>query len=183
LKKLSKLTYTQIIILTGLATFFFGFGAGALLNWYFIATNNPFVQQFRSTLTYSSAIIGDGLLLPITNMLMVAFLLRRKRYLAKRIRVFGVLGGLIITAYFHITQALEGIVNWAMPSPWHWNALGVWHFFYMLSVTTLISTFYITSFVVMRAEKRIPRVVFLVSVGIFIFLVLLRVDYINVKIF
>jgi hypothetical protein len=121
--------------------------------------------------------------LPITNMLMVAFLLRRKRYLAKRIRVFGVLGGLIITAYFHITQALEGIVNWAMPSPWHWNALGVWHFFYMLSVTTLISTFYITSFVVMRAEKRIPRVVFLVSVGIFIFLVLLRVDYINVKIF
>jgi hypothetical protein len=156
--------------LTGLATFFFGFGAGALLNWYFIATNNPFVQQFRSTLTYSSAIIGDGLL-------------RRKRYLAKRIRVFGVLGGLIITAYFHITQALEGIVNWAMPSPWHWNALGVWHFFYMLSVTTLISTFYITSFVVMRAEKRIPRVVFLVSVGIFIFLVLLRVDYINVKIF
>lgn len=176
-------TNKQIIILTGLATFFFGFGAGAILNWYLILTNNPFVREFRSTLSYSSAILGDGLILPITNMIMAAFLLKERKYLTKQVRGWGLVGGGIITAYFHITQALEGIVNWAMPSPWHWNLLGVWHFFYMLAVTTLISTFYLTCFLVIKTEKKIPRAFFVVSLGILAFLILLRLDYINIKLF
>jgi len=175
--------YRKAVILTGLATFFFGFGAGALLNWYLIIIHDPLVLEFRSTLNYSSAIIGDGLILPITNMLMVAFLLRRKKYFNEKLGVFGLLGGLVITAYFHITQAMLGIVNWTMPTPWHWNILGVWHFFYMLSVTTLITTFYLVLFKVIRKEKRIPKSGLLVSLGILFFLVLLKFDYINIKLF
>jgi len=177
------MTTKKIIILTGLATFFFGFGAGALLNWYLIQVKDPLVEQFRSTLSYSSAIIGDGLILPITDMLMVAFLLNHRRYLTIKIRLAGFLGGIIITAYFHITQALLGIVNWAMPSPWHWNALGLWHFFYMLAVTTLISTYYLVMLMTIQKEKKIPKSVFLVSLGILVFLALLKLDYINIKLF
>lgn len=173
----------KIIIYTGLATFFFGFFAGALLNWYWILVDDPFVEQFRSTLNYTSAIIGDGIVLPLVNMLMVAFLLKVRRYLTLKIKFFGFIFGLLITLYFHITQALEGIVNWAMPEPWHWNLLGLWHFFYMLAVATLISTFYLVCFKVIKKEKRIPKSIFIVSLGILFFLVLLRLDYISVDLF
>src|SRR4051812_2844382 len=117
----------QLILLSGLATFFFGFGAGALYNLYLIKINDPLVTQFRSSLTYKSAIFGDGILLPIINMVMVSFLLKHKVLLTRKVKNLGFFGGALITAYFHITQALEGIVNWAMPSPWHWNLLGLWH--------------------------------------------------------
>ena len=182
-KGITQLSKKQIIFATGLTTFFFGFFAGALLNWYLIAVNDPLVTQFRSTLNYTSAIIGDGIVLPITNMIMVAFLLNHRKYLNKYTKYGGFAGGVIITAYFHITQAVQGIVNWAMPTPWHWNVLGFWHFFYMLAVSTLISGFYIAVFQYIKREGRVPKSAFLASFGIVIFLILLRLDYFTIKLF
>ncbi len=73
----------KIILGTGLATFFFGFGAGALYNLYLIQVNDPLVTQFRASLSYKSAIFGDGILLPIINMVMVSFLLKHQQLLQK----------------------------------------------------------------------------------------------------
>ncbi len=171
----------KAIILTGLATFFFGFGAGAILNLYLISVNSQLVAGLRSSLSYISSIYGDGALLPIVNMVMVAFLYKRKEFVRKNSLIVGFIGGGVITSYFHITQALNGIVNWTMPTPWHWNLLGVWHGLYMLSVTSLIVLFYFVSILSARRDKKIPKEVYIVTGGIIIFLLLLRFDYMSVS--
>ena len=173
----------QIIALTGLGTFLFGFGAGAAYNWYLIQIHDPLVEQFRASLSYKSAIFGDGILLPIVNMVMISFLLKHRGLLTKKVRGFGVFGGALITAYFHITQALDKVVNWAMPSPWHWNLLGLWHAIYMFSVSTLISTFLAVSILVMYKTKKVPWQFIFAAFGVFLFLIILRLDYIDIKIF
>lgn len=165
------------ILGVGLATFFFGFGAGALYNLYLIYTNSPVVSTLRTSLTFKSSIFGDGILLPLINMLAVAFLLGHKSYLTKVVKRLALLGGVVITAYFHITQAAKGLVNWAMPTPWHWNFLGLWHAIYMFSVSSFLAFFYIIAVRVAGKEKRVPIQLVVVTVGLLIFFILLDLDY------
>lgn len=167
----------KAIIVTGLSTFFFGFGAGAILNLYLISIHSPLVSQLRSSLSFISSIYGDGILLPIINMIMVAFLYDQKKFVSRKTLAFGFLGGAAITAYFHISQALQGLVNWTMPTPWHWNILGLWHAIYMFSVTSLISLFFIVSLISFKKEKKFSGKAVIVVIGLLLFLILLRFDY------
>ena len=171
----------NIVWLTGFATFFFGFGAPAVLNLILFAIKSPLVLNFRSSLNFASSILGDGVILPIVNMLIARFILNNLK-LVNRVNVFaGVIFGLIITLYFYITQAVQGLVNWSMPKPWQWNFLGVWHFFYMLSVASLISFYFLLLIKRIRKDKLIPRDAFLIIGGIILFLILLKLDYANVR--
>src|SRR3989344_9663148 len=120
----------KFIILTGLSTFFFGFGAGAILNVYLILVNSSLVQELRGSLTFISSIFGDGIILPIINMIAMSVILNNKKYVNKFSIVFGLICGLLITIWFHTVQGLQGLVNWSMPTPWHWNFLGFWHAVY-----------------------------------------------------
>lgn len=169
------------LIVTAIATFFFGFGAGAILNLYLIFIHSPLIEKLRGSLNYTSSIFGDGILLPIVNMVMVSFLYDKKEFITKKTLGVGLFGGLLITAYFHISQALQGLVNWAMPTPWHWNFLGLWHGIYMLSVTSLITLFFTVSFLLAKRERNVAKEFFIVALGLIIFLFLLRIDYLKVS--
>jgi len=171
----------KIIIGVGAATFFFGFGAGAILNLYLLAIHSPLVVQLRSSLMFVSSILGDGIILPIVNMLIVSSLIKNKEFISRLIVALSLFCGLIITLYFHITQAVQGLVNWTMPKPWEWNFLGVWHALYMFAVGSLISLFYIVLVISIAKRKRFAKEGALVTLGIILFLVLLRLDYIDVK--
>jgi len=171
----------KIIIGVGAATFFFGFGAPAILNLYLLSINSPLVLQFRSSLMYISSIFGDGMILPIVNMLIVSSLIKNQEFISRLIVFLSLFFGLIITLYFHITQALHGLVNWSMPKPWEWNFLGAWHTLYMLIVTSLISLFYIVLILNFKKQKKLHREAVLITLGIILFLVLLKVDYIGTK--
>lgn len=171
----------SIVFLAGAATFFFGFAAGALLNIYFILAGSSFVREFRSSLSYKSAIFGDGIILPIIVMLGVSFLLKNKHLIGKKTLFFAFASGMLITVYFHVSQAIEGLVNWTMPSPWHWNALGVWHALYMLSIATLGMLYFMIVFKSAKKTRRVSPEFFLISLGVIIFFVLLRLDYISVQ--
>lgn len=171
-------TSDQIVALVGFITFFFGFAAGALLNLYYISINHPLVHQFRGALTYKSAIFGDGIILPIINMVAAAFILKNWDYVGRKTRETALVVGILVTAYFHINQAVNNIVNWAMPRAWHWNILGLWHGIYMFFVASLLALFYMLVIRYMKEEKDIPTAVVVVSVGIVIFFFLLRLDYI-----
>lgn len=170
----------EIVVATGLLTFFFGFGAGAILNFYLLAINNPLVTEYRSVLTYVSAILGDGIILPIINMVAMAFFLNNREYLTTITLRLALVAGLAVTLYFSISQAIGGIVNWAMPTPWHWNFLGLWHAVYMFSVASFLSLFYLVSIRFIAREKELPRQLVFVTLGIIIFFILLRLDYIAV---
>ncbi len=172
----------RLVLLTGLLTFFFGFGAGALLNLYLISVHSPLVEQFRSSLSFKSSIYGDGILLPIINMIIVSFLLKKREFLKRKTISLAFFFGILITSYFHISQAVRGLVNWSMPSPWNWNFLGVWHGVYMLAVASLLSLFYVVLFVSFIKQKKLPREGVWVTIGILVFLLLLRIDYSSVNI-
>ena len=170
----------QIVALVGFITFFFGFAAGAVLNLYLIAINHPLVHQFRAALSYKSAIFGDGILLPILNMIAASFVLKNWSLATKKTKQSALLMGLGVMLYFHINQAMQGIVNWAMPQPWHWNILGFWHMIYMFSVASLLALFYLVLIKYVKEEKELPLAAVIVSLGIIGFFVLLRLDYIAI---
>ena len=166
---------------TGLATFFFGFGAGALLHLYLMAVSSPLIANLRGSLNFKSSIIGDGVVLPVVNMLAVSFLIAERSRVGREELAVALALGIAVTVYFHVVQAVRGLVNWAMPAPWRWNALGVWHAAYMLAVSTLLSLFYVTSAVLARENQAPLRDVALVSGGVALFFVLLRLDYVSVR--
>lgn len=171
----------SIVWLTGLATFFFGFGAAALLNLYLLAIRSPLVLNFRSSLNFVSSILGDGIILPVVNMFIASFIFRNLTLITRLSVVAGLVAGFFITIYFYITQAIKGLVNWSMPTPWHWNFLGVWHFFYMLSVSSLISFYILILIKKIIKDKTLPKDAFLIIGGIVFFLILLKLDYSNVN--
>ena len=178
---LTKLHKKDIILLTGVGTFVFGFGAAAVLNLYLFAIHAPLVLKFRSSLMYVSSIVGDGIILPAVNMIIVSSLIKNKEFISRLTIVLSLFFGLLVTLYFHITQAVQGLVNWSMPNPWQWNFLGVWHALYMLAVVSLICLFYIVFAINITKHKRVTKETVLVTIGIVFFLILLRLDYIGAK--
>lgn len=168
------------ILGVGLGTFFFGFGAAALLNLYFLMIRSPLVLNFRSSLNFISSILGDGIILPVVNMLIVLFIIKNLALMSRVNIILGTVLGFFITIYFYITQAVKGLVNWSMPTPWHWNFLGVWHFFYMLSVASLISFYFLLLIKKITKDKVLPKDAFIIIGGIVIFLILLKLDYAKV---
>ena len=177
----SMLSTGHPVLDVGLATFFFGFGAGAVLNLYLLATSSPLIEQLRGSLNYKSSIIGDGLLLPIVNAVAMSFLRSEHALVGRDVLIIAVALGLCVTAYFHIVQAMRGLVNWAMPSPWRWNLLGAWHAGYMFAVATFLSLFYAVSVTALRARDGASLDLFIVTTGIALFFVLLRLDYVSVR--
>ncbi|MDP2637437.1 MAG: hypothetical protein Q8P26_00045 [Candidatus Levybacteria bacterium] len=175
------MTQKRIVWLVGAATFFFGFGASAMLNAYLFMIKSPLVLNFRSSLNFVSSIFGDGIILPIVNMLIARFILGNLG-LINKLNVFaGIVFGLAITFYFYITQAVKGLVNWSMPTPWHWNFLGVWHFFYMLSVSSLLSFYVLLLIKKIKKDKVTPKDAFVIVGGVIIFLILLKLDYADIS--
>ena len=177
----TQIIAAQIIAATGVATFFFGFGAGALLNLYLTRINSPLVAELRGSLNYISSIVGDGVLLPVVNMVAVAFLLHEAARITATVWVASILLGLCVTTYFHLVQAIRGLVNWAMPEPWRWNALGAFHAAYMLAVATLISMFYVVTVLAAVGGGAPWMSAVVVSAGMAAFFVLLRLDYAAVE--
>lgn len=170
-----------VIISVGLGTLFFGFLAAAFLNLYLIWVGSPFINEFRAALTYKSAIFGDGILLPVVNMIITAFFFKKAKLITRKTVNLGLFLGFLVTAYFHIAQAVGNVINWAMPAPWQWNILGLWHAIYMFSVASFICLFYIIALKVMQKEKYAPKELVIVTLGIVIFFALLRLDYIDIN--
>ncbi len=169
----------NIVWLMGFATFLFGFGAPAVLNLILFAIKSPLVLNFRSSLNFVSAILGDGIILPVTNMLITVFIFSNCKLINRLILIAALISGLGITFYFHITQAFAGLVNWAMPQPWQWNFLGIWHALYMFSVTSLISFYFLLLIKKVSKERIFPKQAIFIILGLILFIILLKLDYAN----
>lgn len=170
-----------IIAIVGLGTFFFGFFAGAALSFYLNSVHSAMFGTLRTSLQFKSAIFGDGIILPIANMFAASFLIDQKKILTKKLIKSSVLIGLAITAYFHLNQALNNLVNWAMPTPWHWNFLGLWHAVYMFSVCSFLAMFYLTSARFIRIKSRVPYEMYVITLSLVLFFLLLHLDYVTVS--
>ncbi|HEV8230667.1 MAG TPA: hypothetical protein VGQ86_11980 [Candidatus Limnocylindria bacterium] len=124
------------------ATVFFGFVVQAAGNIYLRWRDDPIVSEYRTTLTYTSAIIGDGLLIPLVNVFMTSQLAawRRRSHLAE---IAGaVLGAAVITIAVHLYQAVNALLNWTMVKPFEWTALGYYHAMFMWTELSFVLFFW-----------------------------------------
>jgi hypothetical protein len=120
-----------LLAATAVATFAAALGVSAGTNVWMLITGNPLIKKYRPTLTFRSAIFGDGLLLPVINTIMMKSLARWRPGLSARTALLPVIGGSGISLLFHVAQGKNGLVNWTMTKPWKWNLLGYYHFVYM----------------------------------------------------
>jgi len=166
-----------IVVGVGLATLVFGLLAGALLNLLLVARGDPVVHELRTTLSYRSAIFGDGLVLPVVNMAATSYLARHRRAFGWMLILMAFVLGAAITGYFHVMQATNDLVNWSMPMPWHWNSIGVMHGLYMFAVVSWLWLFLLVVIRVAERPTAVPREAAIVFAGVLLFLFLLRLDY------
>jgi hypothetical protein len=88
--------------------------------------------------SYMSGIIGDGVLIPTVNL--GAFILLRQLWPNTRWQRLPLYVGLALLTTFacFLAQAGLGVVNWSMPSPYHWSPVGRFHFMVMWSEITYL---------------------------------------------
>lgn len=160
-------------------TFLFGFlvnaAGSALLEW----RRDPLVTGYRDTLDFTSAIVGDGVLLPLVNVMVVSQLIQWRRAVRAREVVGPVLFGAGLTLAVHAFQAANELVNWTMPRPFAWTALGYTHALFMWSELALLTFFWSQAALIARLDRRAalhPRLGF-VLLCMAVFMRLLLADY------
>jgi hypothetical protein len=166
-------------VVVGVATYIFAFLINALGSAYLEARQDPLVVHYRDTLGYTSAIIGDGFLIPIANVLVVSQLLEWRRLPRRREIVAALAFGAALTLAVHAYQAASALVNWTMPRPYSWTVLGYTHALFMWAELSLLAFFWSQAALVARLDPRAalhPRLLFVV-LCLAIFLRLLLADY------
>jgi hypothetical protein len=169
----------RLLAVVFLTTAFFGFLINALGNVYLRWRMDPIVTEYRATLSYTSAVIGDGILIPLVNVFMTSQLALWRRRPNVREIAGAVLGGALITGAAHLYQATQDLRNWTMTRPWDWTPLGYYHALFMWTELSFVLFFWGQ---VALVGKENPRAILSQRIGFVIlssalFLRLLFADY------
>lgn len=161
------------------ATVFLGFVVQAAGNVYLNWRADPIVSEYRATLTYTSAIFGDGLLVPLVNVFITSQLVAWRRRPRVTEIVGAVLGAGVMTVGVHLYQAVNVLLNWTMTRPFEWTPLGYYHALFMWTELSFVFFFWGQ---VALVGKESPRAIFSQRVGFVVlctalFLRLLFADY------
>ena len=140
-----------------LVTLVMGFAIQAAGSFWLRWTADPIALAYRTTLTYTSALIGDAILLPLVNVFIVTQLLEWRRQPRQREIAAAMVGGALLTVGVHFYQAANALLNWTMLEPYRWTPLGYAHAFFMLCELSLVLFFW-GQVAIVAAER--PRAVF-----------------------
>jgi len=145
-----------LLALVFLATLFFGFVIQAAGSAYLRWTADPIVLHYRTTLSYTSALVGDAILLPIVNVFITQQLVAWRR----PARAGEILGAMLVAALLtvgvHLYQAANALLNWTMLEPYSWTPLGYVHAGFMFAELSLVLFFWGQ---VARVGKERPRAI------------------------
>ena len=125
-----------------MTTVFFGFLVQALGNLYLRWTSDPIVTHYRATLSYTSAVVGDGLLIPMVNVFMTSQLSLWRRSPRLSEIAFSILGGAVVTTFVHLYQGMNDLRNWTMTAPFQWTPLGYYHAAFMWTEVSFVLFFW-----------------------------------------
>jgi hypothetical protein len=169
------LLLTLVFIVTAL----FGFLVPVLSNVYLRWRADPLVTEYRATLSYTSAVLGDGILIPLVNVFMTGQIALWRRRPNVREVAGAILGGAFITGAAHVYQATQDLRNWAMTKPWDWTPIGYFHGVFMWVEISFVLFFWGQLALI---AKENPRAVLSYRVGLMflcgaLFLRLLFADY------
>lgn len=160
-------------------TLLFGFGLQAAGSLYLRWEESPIVTHYRTTLSYTSAIVGDAFLIPLVNVFVTSQLWEWRR--RPRVREIGgaAFGGALLTVAVHLYQAANDLLNWTMLAPYRWTALGYEHAMFMFTELTFVLFFWGQVGLVAREQPRAifsRRILFVILCSL-VFLRLLLGDY------
>ncbi|HKW78496.1 MAG TPA: hypothetical protein VJQ09_05295 [Candidatus Limnocylindria bacterium] len=168
-----------LLALVFFGTAFFGFVVLAASTVYLRWRADPLVLEYRSTLSYTSAVIGDAALIPLVNVFITSQLtVWRRRPRASEIAL-SVLAGALITGFVHLYQGLNALMNWTMTAPFQWTTLGYYHAAFMWAEISFVLFFWGQVGLVARDNPRAifsQRIAMVVACGL-LFLRLLFADY------
>jgi hypothetical protein len=139
------------------ATLLFGFGTQAAGSLYLRWTHDPIVAHYRTTLSYTSALLGDALLIPLVNALITSQLWEWRRHATLREVVPALMSAGAITIFVHLYQAANDLLNWTMLAPYRWTGLGYIHAAFMFSEISFVLFFWGQVGLVAREQ---PRAIF-----------------------
>ena len=169
-----------VLATTAVVTFLAAFGVSGGTNLVMIATHDPIIKQHKPTLAFASAWIGDGILLPIINVLMMSAFRRWGTRLGRRNSAVALLGGFGLMAVFQVVQATQSMTNYTMPAPWQWTWLGYYHMLYMGSQFSFMGFYFIALYHAwQQGHLSAPQQRHLLAITgmILLFAVLLQTDY------
>lgn len=169
------------ILLTGVfaVTLIFGFVIQAAGSFYLRWTADPIALHYRTTLSYTSALVGDAVLLPLVNVFMTAQLWEWRRRPHWSEAFAALLAGAIVTLGVHLYQAANAMLNWTMLQPYDWTPLGYAHAAFMFAELSFVLFFWGQVGLVARDQPRaiFCRKILLVTLCSLVFLRLLLGDY------
>lgn len=160
-------------------TLLLGFGVQAAGSVYLRWTDDPIAATYRTTLSYTSAVVGDAFLLPLVNVLIVAQLWEWRRTPHASEIALSLLGGAALTVGVHLYQAANDLLNWTMLAPYSWTPLGYVHAGFMFAELSFVLFFWGQVGLVARDQPRAifsRRILFVVLCSL-VFLRLLLGDY------
>jgi len=143
-------TFRQAMF-AGVLTWLLAFGYQLVFYFYYENFEHGLIATKETVFSYYSGWIGDGLLVPLTNVL-VFLLIKRLEFRTNNKHVgLALLFGLSFTLMAHYLQAALALTNWSMPVSFHWSGVGIFHFFFMWAETSFL--FYALMLCVYRYRK------------------------------
>lgn len=156
----------------------------AALSWLFLfgyqwAFSLGYHGSQPTVFSYYSGIVGDGVLIPALNV--GAFVLLRQLWPNARwwrLPLYVALA--LVTAFAaFVAQAGLGVVNWSMPSPFHWSSVGRFHFVVMwaeLSYLYVAMAVAVNNWGAMRRDETAWRAFWMGWLAIALFALSLLID-------
>ena len=160
-------------------TVVFGFAIPAAASAYLGWTGDPIVSHYRTTLSYTSALVGDAVLVPLVNVFITSQLWewRRRPHVSEMLASLA--AGALLTGAVHVYQGANALLNWTMMAPYSWTAIGYEHAAWMFTELSFVAFFWGQVGLVTRDQPRAifsRRILFVVLCSL-VFLRLLLADY------
>lgn len=113
-------------------TCFFSFGVQLSAYFWYKFRNPIFLKKHQHVLQYYSGIIGDALIIPLSNVFAFQTLqFSNSSLFVTKIWIISLIISLVTTLIFHYGQKYYKLTNWTMTRPGQWTALGLYHAFFM----------------------------------------------------
>ncbi len=100
----------------------------------------------RTLLDYYTGYIGDGMILPVLNVLIYLLLVSINFKPGALLVIFSLAIGVITDVVLHYFQGKKELTNWSMSKPYKWNFAGYWHMVSFPIQIGYISLFWSTLF-------------------------------------
>lgn len=158
-----------------------------IFNWFvqysyyiFESVRDPHAFSGERTLVdYRTGFIGDLILLPIINCLILYIILRSKFRFTRSGYFYLATAGLIADILLHFFQGYLRLTNWSMPSPFRWDFVGYWHMFsFFFQISFVILFLYLALTGIYKKSEPILRATQSVVALMTTFIVLFLYDYV-----